>query len=76
MSYPGFENPSSSIGNLRSEIEHKLHGKVDSHEIHSLNHKVDSLERTIRELRSEIDGLVSRLQTLEEDKLTHPQERR
>lgn len=70
MSRPGFESPFEGVGNLRCEIESKLHGKADTYEIHSLNSKISNLESTIRELRSEIDGFHSRLQTLEENKIT------
>jgi hypothetical protein len=70
MSRPGFESPFEGVGNLRCEMESKLHGKADTHEIHSLNSKIHSLECTIREIRTEIDGFCSRLQTLEENKLT------
>jgi len=70
MSRPGFESPFEGVGNLRCEIESKLQGKADTHEVYSLNSKISSLESTIRELHSEIDGFRSRLQTLEENKIT------
>ena len=50
------------IRDLRSEISRK----ADQHEIHTLNSRVDSLERTLSDLRSTVDGLLYRLQAVEE----------
>ena len=63
--------PWTGIGALQQEvssIKSDLHRKANSYEISTLSSKVDSLEHTIRELRTEIDGLCSRLQTLEESR--------
>jgi predicted nucleic acid-binding Zn-ribbon protein len=71
MSRPGFESSFEGVGNLRAEMESKLQGKADSYEIHSLNSKISSLESTIREIRSEINGICSRLQILEDNKVIY-----
>lgn len=68
MSSPGFESPFSGIGNLRNEIRQELSRKADSHEIISLRSKMDNLEYSLREIRSVVAGLESRLQILEEEK--------
>jgi len=72
MSSPGFESVFSSVGNLRHEIESKLHGKVDRYEITSIISKVDSLENSIRGIRSTLDGFRAELQALQESKLNDP----
>lgn len=48
------------------EIERKLQQKADLHEVHTLRGDVDRLERALRESRSEINGLRSRCERLEE----------
>lgn len=60
-----------SYGDIRdewrlSDIERKLQGKANEHEIHSLRSDVDSLERSLRESRSETSELRSQLQALQE----------
>ncbi len=64
--------PWTGLGQLEREIDSvksELHRKAETHEIHTLDRKLDSLERECREIRSSIDGILSRLQTLEENQL-------
>ena len=53
----GFESFNSGVGNLRSEMHSELSRKANAHELSSTRSDVDRLERTMWELRSEIDGL-------------------
>ena len=71
MSYPS-QPPWTGIGSLQAEvssIQNQLRGKVDSHEIHSINSRLDHLEHSIREISSLCNDLRNRLQVLEENKL-------
>ena len=52
------------IRDLRSEISRK----ADQHEIHSLRSTVDSLERTVSQLNTDIDGLRHRLSEMEQER--------
>ncbi len=64
-----FSHPGTAIGSLSSDLatlKNELNRKADDHEIHSLSSKVDSLECSMREIRSETDELRYRLQALEE----------
>ena len=61
----------SQIGSLQSDIrdiKSELNRKVNSYEISSLNSKVASLEHTIGQLSTEVNGILFKLQTLEENK--------
>ena len=65
--YPD-QAPWTDIGSLQSDIssiKSALIGKADSHEIHSLARRLDSLEHTCREISSEVDGFKYRMQTME-----------
>lgn len=53
---------SYEIHNLESKIQHK----ADNHETYMLSSRLDTLEHTCREIRTDIDGLLVRLQALEE----------
>jgi hypothetical protein len=58
-------------GDVRDEwrltsIERKFDDKADKHEIYSIRSTVDSLEHSLREACSDINGLRSQLQTLQE----------
>lgn len=62
--------PWSEIGQLQQEISHiknQLNNKPDNHEIYQIDSRLDSLERTCREISSEINGVLSRLQEMEEN---------
>ena len=50
-----------------AEIESTLRGKAESYEVSKVASSVDCLERASRETRSEVDGLRSELQTLQEE---------
>lgn len=54
------------VGN---DIRELNNNKADKHEIHTLNSKVDSLEHTLRTLRSDFDGLCSKCQELETNQI-------
>lgn len=61
--------PWTEIGRLQQEVttlQNEMRNKSDSHEIHSINRRLDSLEHTCREIWSKVDDLSSRLQTMEE----------
>ncbi len=60
--------PWTQIGSLQSDVQdikNALHRKVDDHELHSAKSAVDRVEHTLGEIRSEVDGLRSRLEVLE-----------
>lgn len=60
--------PWTDIGSLQSDVRQlrdELRNKAKDYEIHALNSRVDSLERACGQLRSEIDGLLSRMQEME-----------
>jgi hypothetical protein len=61
------QHPCSPTGQLESDIRtlrSELHNKANSYEITSFNSRLDSLERTVSEVRSEITGIWNRLQEL------------
>lgn len=60
------QNPFTPGGYDHSHLERQLHEKADRHEISSLRSSVDSLERTVRELSAEIDGLRARCERMAE----------
>jgi hypothetical protein len=67
--YPA-QAPWTGIGSLQgdvSSLRSELHQKADKYEIHEINRNVGSLERTVRESSSEIDGLRQRVYQLEAD---------
>ena len=49
-----------------SSIKSELHRKADDHEIHSINRRLDSLEHSLREIGTALDGFLFRLQACEE----------
>jgi len=64
-----YEAPWTQIGALQQEvssIKSELSRKAESYEIHSLNSRLDSVEHTVREIVSALDGLVFRLQAIED----------
>lgn len=58
---------SSVFSGVGQDIHRLESNKADKHEIHTLNSNVDSLERANRELRAEVNGLRSELQTLTDE---------
>ncbi len=67
MSYPP-QAPWTGIGSLQSEVQDirsALHGKADKHEIHSLDSRLASVERSLGEISASCDGLSRRLETIE-----------
>ena len=72
MGYYPNQPPWTGIGSLQSDvldIKNILTRKVDSHEIHSINSRLDRLEHSVREISSLCDDFRYRLQVLEEDKM-------
>lgn len=62
--------PWTEIGRLQSEIQSlnsKLQGKVNSYEVSSLTSSMASLECTIREISSTLDGFRNELSELQEN---------
>jgi DNA repair ATPase RecN len=62
--------PWTEIGSLQHEvreIRNQLHQKANSYEISEIDRRLDSMEHTCRSLRSEIDGILSRLQEIQEN---------
>lgn len=45
-----------------ADIERKANNAAPHHEIYEINRNVDSLERSVREARAEIDGLRAQLE--------------
>lgn len=63
-------HPCSDTGRLESDInrlENEVRRKADGYEISSLNSKVDALVSAVRDISSICDGILSRLQTCEEN---------
>lgn len=64
--------PWTDIGSLQSDIrdiKNELHQKSNIYEIHTINSRLDSLERTCRELSSSFNEILFRLQTIEENQM-------
>jgi len=62
--------PTSQLGQLESEIRNlksEIGRKANDYEVNTLRNKMDSLEYSIREVRSQVDGLLFKMQKLEED---------
>lgn len=62
-------HPCSDTGRLQSEvsrIDSELRRKADSHEIATLNSRLDDTIRAIVGVSTVCDGLLSRIETLEE----------
>lgn len=59
-------NPFTPTGYELSELKREIQQKADRHETTSLRGTMDSLERTLRELSTEIIELRSRNERLEE----------
>lgn len=70
-------SPFTAIGRVEQEvmdIKRQLGRKIDEYKITEINSKTSSLEREIREISTKVDGIFTRLQILEEDKLVREQE--
>lgn len=62
--------PCTNDGRLQFEIEdlkRQLHRKSEKYETHSLSSRLDSLERSNRNLSSIVDELLFKVQQLEEN---------
>jgi len=60
--------PWTEIGGLQSEIrdiKSELGQMVRSYELHSLTSRVDRLEHSVRETSSQVNELLSRIETVE-----------
>lgn len=60
--------PWSDIGTLQrdvSRIKQDLHNKADNHEVLEIKRKVDSMERTMREISTNVDELRYRVEDAE-----------
>ncbi len=56
------------IGGIEQEVREiraLIQRKPDDHQIHEINRRLDGLECTLRELRTEVDGLRSRQQEMD-----------
>ena len=61
--------PWTDVGSLQSDISSlrdELRRKANDYDVSSLVRRVDSLEHTVRELGSTVDGFQSRLYEVEE----------
>jgi hypothetical protein len=62
--------PWTGLGRVEYNIQQlqgELGRKAESHEVHSLSGRLDSLEREVREIRAEVDGFRLELQRVQED---------
>lgn len=60
--------PWTEVGRLQQEVQsirNELYRKVENHEIHSINSRLDSLEHSLRELGTTLDRIQSWMQTNE-----------
>jgi len=67
MAYPT-QAPWTGIGSLQSDVsslKQELSRKAESYELHSINRRLDHLEHSMREIRSMLDSLRNRIETLE-----------
>ena len=69
--------PWTEIGSLQSDIrslESELRNKGETHEIHTLSSRMDSMEHSLGELSSLFDGIRTELQVICEDFKRHQEE--
>jgi len=69
MPYPP-QNPTSAVGSLQVDIrniENQLRNKADDYQVNALIRQVDALERTIGDVSTLCNELLSRMQTCEEN---------
>ena len=60
--------PWTEIGRLQSDvsdIKRQLNNKADSNEMHEISRKLDSLERSLRQVSSDTDELRCRVEDAE-----------
>ncbi len=65
--------PWTDLGRLESlinEIKQSLHRKVEFHDLHEIARRVDSLEHTVREMGTVVDGFRYRIEAIEKDEVT------
>lgn len=63
--------PWTEIGRLQQDVQqlkNQLSQKANDYEIHETNRRLDSLEYSCRKLSSQIDGLLARMQEMEESR--------
>lgn len=66
------EPPWTNLGRLESEvsdIKRQLSDMARSHEVHAVAGRLRSVEYTLQEMRTELDGLCYRVQVLEESQI-------
>jgi hypothetical protein len=64
-----YQPPWSDVGRLQQDVDSmrsSLLHKADSAEVSTVSRNVDSLEHSLREIRADLDGLLPRVQALEE----------
>ena len=69
MGYPQ-QAPWTGIGSLQSDVhrlESELRRKADDYKVSALDSRVDALVSAVRDVGSVCDGILSRLQALEEN---------
>ena len=62
-------NVFSAVGYDLRDLESKINQKPDKHEIYSIHHTLDSLKNSIEGLWTEVNGLSSKLQEMEQNQL-------
>lgn len=65
--YP--EAPWTQMGALQQEInsfKYELERKVENHEIHSINSRLDSMEHTLREISAILNEFTAKMQVCED----------
>lgn len=64
-----YQPPWSDIGQVQRDIDQlrrELHDKANDYEVREILRRVDSLEHSLRQIISDVDGVCSRVQILEE----------
>lgn len=65
------EPPWTNVGNLQSDVcqmKTELKGKANGYEVSSLNGRVEALVHAVADVSTVCDGILDRLETLEERK--------
>ena len=58
--------PWTGLGRLQGDVSRLEHSKADRHEVSAFNERMARLECSVREARSEIDGLRNELRELQD----------